>query len=72
MRADGTDSFFTVDAAIGWRLPNRLGIVSLEGRNLFDNEFKFQDDGFREFRDEPSTGPYIPDRTIIGRVTLNF
>ncbi len=72
LRADGTDSFFTVDAAIGWRLPNRLGIVSLEGRNLFDNEFKFQDDGFREFRDEPSTSPYIPDRTIIGRVTLNF
>ena len=70
--AEGTDDFFVVDGAIGWRIPNRLGIVSLEVRNLFDAEFKFQDDSFREFSDEPSIGPYIPDRTILGRFTLNF
>ena len=69
---EGKDDFFIVDAAIGWRIPNRLGIVSLEVRNLFDEEFKYQDDSFREFRDEPSIGPYIPDRTILGRLTLSF
>ncbi len=70
--ADGTDEFVVVDAALGYRLPSRRGTVSLEVRNLFDSEFKFQDDGFREFADEPSTGPYIPDRVVLLRVSLNF
>ena len=70
--ADGKDEFIVVDAAIGWRIPNRLGIVSLEVRNLFDEEFKYQDDSFREFSDNPSIGPYIPNRTILGRFILRF
>jgi len=70
--AEGSDQFVVVDAAIGWRLPKRLGIVSLEVRNLFDKEFEYQDDSFREFQNAPSIGPYIPDRTILGRITLNF
>ncbi|MCH6579302.1 MAG: TonB-dependent receptor [Nitrospinae bacterium] len=70
--ADGTDEFVVVDAALGYRLPRRRGTVSLELRNLFDREFNFQDDGFREFADEPSTGPYIPDRVVLLRVSLNF
>ncbi len=69
---EGSDDFVVVDAAIGWRFPNRIGVASLEVTNLLDEEFQYQDDSFREFRDEPSIGPYIPDRTIIGRVTLNF
>ena len=70
--SEGTDDFFVVDAAVGWRFPNRIGIASLSVMNLLDEEFQFQDDSFREFRDEPTAGPYFPDRTIIGRVTLNF
>lgn len=70
--ADGTDDFFLVDASLGYRFPNRRGFASLEVRNLFDNGFQYQDDSFREFRDEPSIGPYIPERQIRLRVTLNF
>jgi tetratricopeptide (TPR) repeat protein len=70
--AEGSDSFVLLDAAIGWRFPNRIGIASLEVNNLLDEGFDYQDDSFREFRDEPSIGPYIPDRQIMGRITLNF
>ena len=70
--AEGSDDFFLVDAAIGWRIPRRLGIASLEVRNLFDKEFNYLDDSFREFGDDPAIGPYIPDRTILGRVTISF
>jgi hypothetical protein len=70
--ADGSDSFFVVDAAVGYRFPNRIGIASLAVNNLLDEGFEFQDDSYREFRDEPSTGPYIPDRQILARITLNF
>jgi hypothetical protein len=71
-QASGDDTFFLVDLSLGYRLPKRRGSLSLSVGNLFDNEFNYQDDSYREFRDEPSTGPYFPDRTIMGQLTLNF
>jgi tetratricopeptide (TPR) repeat protein len=68
----GEDSFVVVDVGIGYRFPKRFGIASLTVNNLFDEGFQYQDDSFREFGDEPTIGPYIPERTIMGRVTLNF
>lgn len=70
--ADGRDSFFLVDTAIGYVFPRRFGLVSLQVRNLFDNDFDYQDDSYREFPNDPSSGPYFPDRTIIGRVVFNY
>ncbi len=61
-----------VDAAVGYRFPDRLGMASLSVNNLFDQKFIYQDDSFREFRDEPSTGPYIPALQVVGRLTLSF
>jgi tetratricopeptide (TPR) repeat protein/opacity protein-like surface antigen len=69
---EGSSDFVVVDAAVGYRLPKRFGIVSLSVSNLFDNGFKYQDDSFREFPDTPSVGPYFPERLILGRITLNF
>ncbi len=61
----GNSDFFVLDAIIGYRLPKRLGFISLEAKNLFDKSFQFQD-----------TDPYNPDllptRSILGRVTLYF
>jgi len=71
-RGQGEDDFFVVDAAIGYRFAKRRGIASLGVKNLFDEEFNFQDDSFREFRGESSTGPYFPDRIVLGKITLNF
>jgi len=68
----GHDSFFVVDVGVGYRFPNRHGIASLQVQNLFDEGMEYQDDSYREFQEEPSVGPYFPDRTILGRVTLNF
>jgi hypothetical protein len=69
---EGSTDFFVVDAAVGYRLPKRLGILSLSVANVFDNKFKYQDDSFREFETGPSIGPYIPDRQVLARVTLNW
>jgi outer membrane receptor protein involved in Fe transport len=60
----GRDDFWLVDAAIGYRLPKRYGLITVGARNLFDKEFKFFDD---------SDNPLIqPDRTFFVRVTLAF
>jgi outer membrane receptor protein involved in Fe transport len=66
----GSDSFVIVDPVIGYRLPRRRGFVTLETRNLFDKNFMFQDDNFRT--SETRNSPYIPDRIVLGRLTLNF
>jgi tetratricopeptide (TPR) repeat protein len=70
--SDGQDNFFLVDASVGYRLPKRRGVVSLGVSNLFDKEFDYQDDSYREFSQSASTGPYFPERIVQGRVTLNF
>jgi hypothetical protein len=67
---EGDDSFVILDAAVGYRLPKRRGILSLEARNVLDEGFKFQDVNFRTL--EPVRPRYTPARTILARLTLNF
>ena len=61
----GSDTFVTTDGTVGFHLPRNLGVVSVEGRHLFDNKFVFQD-----VRAEQST--IIPRRMIVSRLTLVF
>lgn len=61
----GDDQFWLFDAVIGYRLPKRWGFVSLEAKNLFDKEFKFQDT-------DPAHPLIIPERLILARITLSF
>jgi Flp pilus assembly protein TadD len=68
----GQDSFFLVDAAVGYRFPKRAGLISLGVKNIFDTDFYYQDDSYRETTVEASTGPYFPDRTVMGTLTLSF
>jgi tetratricopeptide (TPR) repeat protein len=68
----GDESFFVLDLAAGYRLPARRGVISLDIRNLTDEEFSYQDDSFREFRDEPSIGPYFPEITGVLSATVVF
>jgi tetratricopeptide (TPR) repeat protein len=66
------EEFVWVDAAIGYRLPKRWGIISLEARNLLNEHFLFQDLELRSADPFTVTREFIPDRTILGRITLNF
>jgi tetratricopeptide (TPR) repeat protein len=70
---DGRDNFFDIDATVGWRFPKRFGIATLTVYNLLNEKFFYQDDSFRDFRDEPPSGPlYVPQRRVVGRATLYF
>ena len=61
----GRDDFWTVDAAISYRLPKRYGFISVGATNLFDEEFNFFEVDF----DNPTIQP---TRTVFARVTLAF
>jgi tetratricopeptide (TPR) repeat protein len=59
------DDFWYVDASIGYRFPKRYGKVSLEAKNLFDENFKFQDT-------DPLNPDIYPERLVFVKFTLAF
>jgi hypothetical protein len=61
----GDDQFWIVDAVIRYRLPKRWGFITLEARNLFDEDFQFQDT-------DPAHPVIYPERLILTRLTLAF
>lgn len=79
--ASGSEDFVTFDLAIGYRLPKRLGIISVGVSNLLDEEARYQDNSFRTLTSEPpdedtpdlgTVSIFIPARTIFAGVTLSF
>jgi tetratricopeptide (TPR) repeat protein len=65
-------SFFLLDMSIGFRLPSRFGIVSLEGKNLLDKRFRYEDLGIDQSSVFYNATEFTPQRTIFGRITFNF
>ncbi|HEY3518695.1 MAG TPA: TonB-dependent receptor, partial [Gammaproteobacteria bacterium] len=63
--AYGEDDFFLLDAFVGYRLPNRRGLLSLTADNLLDEAFQYQDV-------EPNKPSLFPERVISFRFTLAF
>jgi hypothetical protein len=61
----GKDDFWLCDAAIGYRLPQRFGIISVGAKNLFDKSFRF-------FDTDPLNPAIQPKRMIFMRVTLSI
>ncbi|MCF6157404.1 MAG: TonB-dependent receptor [wastewater metagenome] len=59
----GEDQFWIFDAAVGYRLPKRWGLITVEAKNLFDEELRFQDT-------DPSDPLIIPERLVLFSFTL--
>ena len=70
--AAGESDFNIIDLSFGYRLPKRRGAISLGVYNATDEQFMYQDDSYREFRDEPSIGPYFPERTVQIQASFVF
>jgi tetratricopeptide (TPR) repeat protein len=60
----GSDRFLVLDASLGYRLPKRWGILTVEAKNLLDKSFRFQDTD----HDNPSIQP---ERTVVFKFTLS-
>jgi tetratricopeptide (TPR) repeat protein len=59
----GSDDFFVVDASLGYRLPKRYGIFTVEARNLFDESFRYQDT-------DPVSPVLQPERSVFFKITV--
>ena len=65
------DNFVLVNAGLGYRLPKRWGIVALQGNNLLNKEFHFQDYSFL-VSEEIDNPRFIPERSVLARAIINF
>jgi tetratricopeptide (TPR) repeat protein len=66
----GDDAFIMLNAAIGYRLPDGRGVLSLEAQNLLDQRVRFQDRSLR--RDILQVPRFAPELTIVAKATLRF
>ncbi|SJM95570.1 FecR domain-containing protein [Crenothrix polyspora] len=64
-----SDHFWTFDASVGYRFPKKLGVASLEVKNLFDNHFRFQS-AFDA--SGPQTTPFVPERQLFLKLSLFY
>jgi outer membrane receptor protein involved in Fe transport len=61
----GDDAFAVVDGSIGYRLPKRCGLITLDVKNLFAQKFQFQDT-------DPKSPRILPRRLIVVRFTVTL
>jgi outer membrane receptor protein involved in Fe transport len=71
------DQFWVVDASIGYRLPKRWGLITIEAKNLFDESFNYQDTdsatiGGNAISTLPLNPLISPERLILAKITLVF
>ncbi len=66
----GRSDFWLADAQMGYRLPKRLGIVTVGSNNLFDRKFQMQD--IQNFSRNDVLPQYEPARFVFGKLTLAF
>ena len=62
---EDSDSFWILDLTLSYRLPKRYGVLKFEIKNLFDQQFNFQDK-------DPWHPRFLPEQQIIGSITLSF
>ena len=66
------ETFTVVDGGVGYRLPGRRGLLSLEGRNLLDRKFNYQDLSFTSSDQFRINSEFIPERSVLLRLTIGF
>ena len=66
------DSFWLVDFSAGYRLPKRYGLVSFVVKNVFDENFSFQDTLLSGEAIKPSVPTIQPERAVYWRFTLSY
>ena len=61
----GKDQFWLVDASVGYRLPKRYGLITLEAHNIFNQSFMYYDT-------DPVNPLIQPERYVFLKFTLSF
>ncbi len=61
----GSDQFWTTDVAISYHLPRHYGMLTIEARNVFDEDFQFQSMDW-------ASPELSPERLILFKLNVSF
>jgi hypothetical protein len=64
--AEGSNTFCVVDATVAYRLPRRMGTISLQGTNLLNKKFRFQE------IDQSVLPRYVPAAQAVLRISVSL
>ncbi len=64
------DQFQVADTSIAYRLPKRRGIIRLTIKNLFDQQFNYNDGNFSA--GEPLITPFQPEQQLFAEIAMAF
>jgi Tfp pilus assembly protein PilF len=71
--SETNSQFVLFDTSLGYRLPNKLGILSLEVKNILDKQFKYDNFlGLTQTNIFSNNLEFFPQRTILGKIVINF
>ena len=62
---EGSDRFWIVDLSLGYRLPERYGMLRFEIKNLFDEQFNYLDT-------DPAASRYVSEMQVMARLTVSL
>lgn len=68
----GHDQFWTVDWQFGYRFPKRFGVVSFGIKNLFDENFSYQDFYYQTGVNQSASSFYQPGRYLYSQITISL
>jgi outer membrane receptor protein involved in Fe transport len=60
-----SDRFWLTDVSLSYRLPGRMGRVSLGVSNVFDRRFNY-------VQSDPTIMLFAPERVVFGKITATF
>jgi len=63
------ESFWLFNTSIGFRLPNRIGSISLEVRNVFNNSFRYTSTFDAS---GPQLSPFTPERELFFKLNVTY
>jgi Tfp pilus assembly protein PilF len=72
---EAKDSFWLTDLLLSYRLPEKLGLISLGVKNVFNEEFNFEDrNSYDSMSVESSASPssLSPERLVFGQLSITF
>ncbi|HID82597.1 MAG TPA: TonB-dependent receptor [Thiotrichales bacterium] len=72
----GQDNFWLFDSSITYNLPNRIGKITLGGKNIFNTSFNYEDrsnnTAFLSSKQDTNFYELSPERIIYGKFILHF
>ncbi|MES9946294.1 MAG: FecR domain-containing protein [Candidatus Thiodiazotropha sp.] len=72
---EAEDEFWLTDLLLSYRLPDKYGLISLGVKNMFDEEFDYEDrNSYDSLAVETSASPssLSPERTFFGQISISF